>query len=321
MIGVLLINLGTPEAPTEEAVRNYLNVFLSDPYVITLPTFLRNFLVQKIILPKRPKASAHAYQQVWTEQGSPLLVNSLALQQKLSEKLAGKMVVKLGMRYSKPSIETALLELHNHACEKIIVIPLFPQFANATAQSALDVVRDVANRHTITTPLDIIVDFHDRDFYIDSLATQMKNTLSQLDYEFLLLSYHGLPVRQAGSDLYQAQCYRTSTLLIEKMGLPSENTLTTFQSRLGFAKWIQPYTDKSLAALREKGITKLAVASPSFVADCIETLEEINIRLRAQWISLGGKSFDYIPCLNAEMLWVESFAEFLQARMQSVILL
>lgn len=314
MIGVLLLNLGTPEAPTEEAVRAYLNVFLSDPYVITLPKLLRDFLVQKIILPKRPKASAHAYQQIWTKDGSPLLVNSLALQKKLSEKLENQAVVKLGMRYSKPSIETALLELRDNHCEKIIVLPLFPQFANATTQSALDVVRDVIVHHKIKTPIDIIQDFHDGDFYIDALSAQIKNTLDQLDYEFLLLSYHGLPVRQAGSDLYQSQCYRTSQLLIEKIGIPSSNTLTTFQSRLGFAKWIQPYTDKSLSVLRKKGVTKLAVVSPSFVGDCIETLEELNIRLRDQWMQQGGVSFDYISCLNAEAVWVENLAMFLLMR-------
>lgn len=302
--GVLLINLGTPVAATEEAVRDYLDVFLSDPYIITLPACIRNFLVQKIILPKRSKTSAEAYQKIWTPHGSPLLVNSLALQKALQEKCGKAFLIALGMRYSKPSIIDALSTLQH--CDNIIVLPLFPQFSRATTQSALDIV--IANSDMKKTK--IIPDFHDQDFYIDSLATLIQKNFNA-DKEFLLLSYHGLPKRQQDSLQYRDQCYQTSTLLAKKLQLTDAQYAVAFQSRLGFTKWISPYTDEILKTLREKGIENLVVACPSFVSDCIETLEEIDIRLRELWLSLGGKSFRMIHCLNAEAMWIEKLAFFL----------
>ena len=174
MIGILLINLGTPEAPTIDAVRKYLDVFLSDPYVITLPKILRDILVQKIILPKRPKISAHAYQQIWTDAGSPLLVNSLALQTALQKKCSDSYVVELGMRYGNPSIEQAIDNLQKNKCEKIIVLPLYPQFANATTQSTLDVVNAVFERNKSNAEIKIIRDFYNQDFYIHSFANNIQ---------------------------------------------------------------------------------------------------------------------------------------------------
>jgi len=303
-IGILLINLGTPEKPTEEAVREYLDVFLCDPYVITLPTFLRHFLVRKLILPKRSISSAEAYQKIWTANGSPLLVNSLALKDNLQAALGEKYKVALGMRYSKPSISEAIVALND--CEEIIVMPLFPQFARATSQSALD----VALAHTDPTKTRVISDFYDQSFYIDALAMLVKKYLKD-DHAFLLMSYHGLPKRQKDSENYRTQCYKTSALLVEKLGLTQNQYFVSFQSRLGAAKWIQPYTEETLKVLRARGIENLAVMSPSFVADCIETLEEIDIRLREQWIALGGKQFSMIPCLNAEDFWVNELALYL----------
>lgn len=303
--GILLINLGTPEAPTVSAVKDYLDVFLTDPYVITLPAFLRNFLVRKIILPKRSHTSAEAYQKIWTPEGSPLLVNSLALQNALQEKLGDHYCVALGMRYSKPSIPDALHQLK--ACQKILVLPLYPQFSRATTQSALDVVKQYAD-----TKKTIIIDhFYDQDFYIDSLADIIQKNFNK-NNEFLLLSYHSLPKRQKDSAEYQRQCYKTSELLVKKLQLNKDQYLVAFQSRLGAAKWLEPYTEESLKNLREKGVENLCVACPSFVADCIETLEEINIRLRKSWENCGGKGFKLILCLNSTSHWVESLSNFLK---------
>lgn len=303
MIGILLINLGTPEAPTEAAVRKYLDVFLSDPYVITLPKLLRDFLVKKIILPKRPKIAAQAYQQIWTDAGSPLLVNSVLLQNALQNKLGKSYCVALGMRYSHPSIESAIDTLHKNQCEKIIVLPLYPQFANATTQSSLDIVQSVIKNKKLNCEIKIIRDFYHYEAYINSFSKMIRSSLDKTNPDFILLSYHGLPKRQRGASQYRADCFSTSQLIADKLSLPSEKYQTTFQSRLGFAKWLEPYTDRSLIHLRKKGIKKLAVVSPSFVVDCIETLEEINIRLRAQWMQLGGESFEFISCLNADGDW------------------
>jgi len=308
VIGILLINLGTPEAPTENAVRKYLDVFLSDPYVITLPRFLRDFLVQKIILPKRPAISAHAYKQIWTEQGSPLLINSIALQNALQKKLGGNYNVVLGMRYSNPNIENAIEQLEKNNCEKIIVLPLYPQFANATTQSSLDVVNDVIKNKNIMAKIQIVRDFYNQNFYIDSFANIISHNINKNNPEFILFSYHGLPKRQCGSNDYREQCFTSTKLIASKLNLPEEKYQTVFQSRLGFTKWIGPYTDHALKTLREKNIKKLSVVCPSFVADCVETLEEINIRLRAQWMELGGEFFECVSCLNADEVWIEKLA-------------
>ena len=308
MIGILLINLGTPASFSESDVRDYLNEFLSDPYVITLPKILRDFLVQKIILPKRPKISAAAYQKIWTENGSPLLLNSVALQNTLQKKMGGGYGIVLGMRYGKPSISHALDILKKNNCEKIIALPLFPQFSNATTQSALDCVNNAMTEKNITVEIKIIHDFYNQDFYIDSLSKIISESWQKNNAEFLLLSYHGLPKRQKDSENYRAQCYETSKLLTEKLNLSAQQYQVSFQSRLGFTKWITPYTDHVIHSLREKNIKKLSVACPSFVADCVETLEEINIRLREQWMQLGGESFELIPCLNTHEYWIEQLS-------------
>lgn len=313
MIGILLINLGTPDAPTVPAVRRYLDEFLSDPYVITLPKLLRDILVKGIILPTRPKKSAHAYQQIWTDSGSPLLVHSKALKNKLQEKLGGNYQVALGMRYANPTIESAVLELQQSNCGKVIVLPLFPQYSGAATQSAIDCAMRAFAKLNYTPSMHVIEDFHQDDFYIQAISKMIGDALYKNPSDFLLLSYHGLPQRQIDSHKnYQAQCFTTSLRIAQALGLSSENYATSFQSRLGLAKWIQPYTDNVVKDLRKKGIKKLTVACPSFVADCLETLEEINMRLREQWLELGGESFEMIPCLNAEDEWVESLSRWLK---------
>ncbi len=309
MIGILLINLGTPDAPTQDAVKRYLDEFLSDPYVITLPKFLRDILVQKIILPTRPKKSAHAYSQIWTNAGSPLLIHNIALKNKLQEKMGSDYLVSLGMRYGNPSIESALAELRDAACKEIIVLPLFPQFSGAATQSAIDCAMRAFKKLNYSPVIHIIEAFYQDDFYIQSISTLIGNALEKNPTEFLLLSYHGLPKRQIDKkNNYQEQCFITSQHIAETLHLPTEKYQTSFQSRLGLAKWIGPYTDQVIQDLRKKGIKTLSVACPSFVADCLETLEEINIRLREQWMQLGGEEFELIPCLNADEEWIRALA-------------
>lgn len=310
MIGILLINLGTPTAPTEVAVREYLNLFLSDPYVITLPTFLRNFLVQKIILKKRPVMAAKAYEQIWTKDGSPLLVNSIALKNALSEKLKNSHHVVLGMRYGNPSLENAVESLQEKQCKKVLLLPLFPQFSDPTTQSALNNALYYFEKQNYFPDIKIISDFHDQDFYIHSLSTLINERLKKNNPEFILFSYHGLPKRK-NNEIYRTQCYSTTQLITQSLQLPSHQFQVCFQSRLGFIPWISPYTDKVLPLLSKKGIKKIAIVSPSFVADCLETLKEINIRLRNQWMALGGDSFDFMPCLNANEYWVNAFGDWI----------
>ncbi|OGT25631.1 MAG: ferrochelatase [Gammaproteobacteria bacterium RIFCSPLOWO2_02_FULL_42_14] len=301
MIGVLLIHLGTPEAPTEAAIKTYLREFLLDPNVIELPRFAREFLVNKIILKRRLASSVHAYQQIWTKQGSPLLVNSLQLKEALQTQI--DFPVALGMRYSNPSISEAIHELREKKCDKIITLPLFPQYAKAIAYEAQTLSKD--------NSIFYIKEFHTKNFYIDAYSSVIRNTLQINQSEFLLMSFHGLPKRASGASDYRKQCAETSSLLAQQLKLSRDQYQMTFQSRLGLTPWLKPYTDRALISLRKKNITRLTVACPSFITDCVETLEEINIRLRDQWMKLGGKTMDVAPCLNANAEWVAALVKFI----------
>lgn len=333
--GLLLINLGTPDAPDTTSVRRYLKEFLLDPYVITLPTIARYLLVYGLILPFRPKQSAHAYQQIWTSEGSPLLTNSQELKNALQTHLGDTFEVALGMRYGNPSIEKAINTLTNASVDKIIVLPLFPQYADATNLSALEKTKKILKQKKIASTAHFIEDFYTHPAYIDPFA-KIIQSLMPADTEFLLFSYHGLPERALpitqcphkspcqddipcpiNSDqytsCYRAQCFTTSELMAKKLSLAKDKYATTFQSRLGRTKWIGPYTDEYLSSLREKGIKNLTVACPSFVSDCLETLEEIGIRLKEDWQKCGGDAFTLIPCLNADALWVEKLAQWVKS--------
>jgi ferrochelatase len=260
------------------------------------------------------------------------MVNSIALQHALQEKLGGGYCVALGMRYNHPSIPEAIAVLQNQRCETIIVLPLFPQFADATTQSALTIVQAIFKKADPQSSVHIIPDFYNSDYYIKSCAHMIQNAINNNPADYILFSYHGLPARQLAkkncakqcqlknpcpidhqkkTNCYRAQCYATTDLIAQSLGLHTENYQTVFQSRLGFSKWIGPYTDHTLHHLRKKNITALSVVCPSFVADCVETLEEINMRLRAQWLALGGKSFSTIPCLNADRHWVNALGDWL----------
>jgi protoporphyrin/coproporphyrin ferrochelatase len=326
MIGILLINLGTPDAPDTQSVARYLKEFLSDPKVIDLPNPWRSLLVNGLIIPLRAKKSAHAYQQIWTEEGSPLLTNSVALQQSLQNALGDNYRISLGMNYGKPTIESALSALSN--CEKIIVLPLFPQYSSAVTGSILDKVNAILKQKNITTPIEIIKDFFAHPAFISAYAENIQTVLNDTRPEYLLLSYHGLPMRQlyktsgsickscitmpcpalqdANKNCYRAQCYQTSKLITAQLSLGNTTVITSFQSRLGHIPWTQPYTDNILKELATKNIKRIAVACPSFVTDCLETLEEIGLRGHNTWMKLGGSELTLIPALNMQHSWIKS---------------
>lgn len=329
MQGVLLINLGTPDHTDTRSVYRYLTEFLNDPRVIDLPAVVRALLINLCIVPFRAKKSSLAYQEIWTDQGSPLLVNSLALQHALAQVLGKDYHVALAMRYGQPSIQQALEKLSQ--CTTLTIIPLFPQYASASTGSALEEVLCQIKKPNNIPAMQVVNNFYAHPGFISALAAVTQTALvDQLPVDHFLLSYHGLPVRQIDKSgcnascnridacpemstknlyCYRAQCYVTSRLWAQALNISSDRYTVGFQSRLGRIPWIKPYSDMLLPQLYAQGVKHLAVACPAFVADCLETLEEVNIRMRQQWMDLGGTAFTFIPCLNAHPLWVEALAE------------
>lgn len=336
-LGVLLVNLGSPEAPTPRAVRRYLREFLGDPRVLDLPSLPRTLLLEGVILPTRPRRSAAAYAKVWTPEGSPLLVHGRALRDALAKRLGAGFVVELAMRYGVPAIGPALDRLAAADCRRVLLVPLFPQYSAAATGSALEAVYRAAGARWNVPPVDVLDAYYDDPGFIGALAAVARELPEERRPDHLLLSYHGLPERQirksdatgahcfASSDCcaaigranrfcYRAQCVATSRALARALGIRDEDWTIAFQSRLGRTPWIRPYTDEVLPFLRERGVQRLAVMCPSFVADCLETIEEIGLRAREQWLELGGEDLVLIPCLNAHPAWVETVAGWVEAR-------
>ncbi len=330
--GILLINLGTPNNADQKSVYYYLREFLNDARVIDLPTWVRWLLINLLVIPFRYKKSTKAYQKIWTEQGSPLLVNSNRLKQALAFELGEGYQVEIGMRYGKPSIQSALDNLK--ACHEIKVIPLFPQYSSAATGSAIAKVMAILQRRWNIPELYIKRDFYDHPSFITAYAEQIKESIKDKAIDSIIFSYHGLPERhivkshcQANCDrvnpcpsitdenafCYRAQCYKTTALLAKTLNLTPTQYKVAFQSRLGRTPWIKPYTDSLLPELKAQGIKNIAVVCPSFVADCLETLEEINIQIRQQWSELGGGEFTFIPCINHHPTWIKGLADMIQS--------
>ncbi|MFT5685249.1 MAG: ferrochelatase [Myxococcota bacterium] len=323
MIGVILLNLGTPQAPTTPAVRRYLREFLSDPRVIDIHPIARFFLVNGIIVPFRSPKSAAAYREVWTEEGSPLLVHSEALTSKVAARLGQSARVVLAMRYGEPSIPAAFEKLEG--CARIVVLPLYPQYASSSTGTGLEAVFAAVSDRLVVPSLSVVPPFYSHPAFIRALATVSRPHIQPDDH--VLFSYHGLPVHHMPctpcdqtapcpapvgprANCYRSQCYATTAALVEAMGL-SDNWSVSFQSRLGRRPWIQPYTDERLEQLPGEGVKNLAVMCPAFVADCLETLEEIGIRAREQFLAAGGERLTLVPCLNSHDVWVEAVAELI----------
>ncbi len=334
-IGILIINLGTPNNCDVRSVRRYLREFLNDRRVITLPFLIRQVLLNFFILPFRPRNSAKAYQKIWTEQGSPLLINSQQLQQKLAARFDDNYQVELAMRYGSPSIKNALNKLNN--VEQLIVLPLYPQYSSAANGSSIEKVYQELKSNLNQPNLIMIRDFYIDPGFLKAQTSIIKNNLNRPDAH-ILFSYHGLPenhLTNSGcqeicrgncsfdnnnpASCYRKQCYKTTTEITKLLNLQPGQYTTSFQSRLGKTPWIKPYTDETLKELRSKGITNLAVSCPSFVADCLETLEEIGMAAKEQWLALGGESFQLLPCLNSSPDWIDALESMLRQHLNASV--
>lgn len=312
--GILVVNLGTPDAPTPQAVRRYLKQFLSDPRVVEIPRIIWWPLLNGIILNLRPRESAKKYATVWTEEGSPLRLHT----EKQAKLLAGQLLheghghiqVDWAMRYGSPSIPETLHSLRARGCTRILVLPLYPQFAASTTASAMDEVSRSLLRWRNHPEIRFLRSYHDDPGYIDALARSVReHWQSHGEPEKLVMSYHGIPRRSVDlGDPYHAECLRSSQLLAEQLGLPQERWIATFQSRFGRAEWLQPYTEPTLQKLAREGTRSVAVMCPGFSADCLETLEEIAMECRDAFLEAGGKEFSYIPCLNERPDWIAALA-------------
>jgi ferrochelatase len=302
--GVLLANLGTPDAPTASALRRYLAEFLSDPRVIEMPRPVWWLILHGIILRVRPRRSAEAYKKTWKEDGSPILDTSrkqtAGIQKNLQGHFSGPIHVELAMRYGNPSIKTGLEKLRQANARRILVFPLYPQYCAATTASTFDAVTDILKTWRWIPEIRMINHYHDAPGYINALAESIqKHWQTEGKAEKLLFSFHGIPKDyfDAG-DPYSCECQKTVRLVVEKLGLGEDEWLLTFQSRFGPKDWLQPYTDITLKEWGGKGIKSVNVICPGFPADCLETLEEIDMRNRSFFTEAGGETFSYIPALN-----------------------
>ena len=297
-IGVLLINLGTPDAPEVRAVRRYLAEFLSDPRVVEIPAIAWKPILHGFILRTRPRRSAEAYNQVWTNEGSPLAVIARRQAHALRERMAGRASVHYAMRYGNPGIAAALGNMVREGCTRILAAPLYPQYCAATTATANDAVFAPLAGMRVQPALRTLPPYYDDPLYIEALRANLTRQFEALDFEpeRLLLSFHGMPQRTLSlGDPYHCHCQKTARLLSEALGRDVD---VAFQSRFGRAKWLEPATDATLAAYAKNGVTRIAVAAPGFSADCLETLEELGIRGRETFLSAGGKDFALLDCLN-----------------------
>ncbi|MBB4118537.1 ferrochelatase [Mesonia hippocampi] len=332
MKGVLLVNLGSPDSTKPKDVKRYLDEFLMDERVIDLPWLLRAFIVRGIILNTRPKKSAEAYQKIWWEEGSPLIVLSEKLQEKIDR--FTDVPIALAMRYGKPSIKTGLEELKQKGVTEVLLIPLYPQFAMATTETILVLAEQLRQAHFPEMNITSIPAFYNHPDYINVLAQSIKEGLENKPYEHLLFSYHGVPERHirksdvtkshckingeccktaspAHEFCYRHQCFETTRLVTQKLGIPEDKFSVSFQSRLGVDPWLKPYTDRTIERFGLKGIKSMAIVTPAFVSDCLETLEEIAMEGKEIFEEVGGQTFNVIPCLNDREDWVKTLSRWI----------
>lgn len=333
--GGVLLNLGTPTGPTPSEVRAYLKEFLMDPYVLDIPFLIRWTLVHGVILPKRPKTSAEAYQKVWTERGSPLLFHHLDLTDKVKKRIGPEWSIKAAMRYGNPSISKAIQELKNEGIKDITLFPLYPQYSLAATESSIQEFKKRLKEIHPEASLSVVDPFYQHNLFTSVFAKVAERSLKDYSYDHVLFSFHGLPerqikkldqsqahclaasgccdqVRDCNSMCYRAQCFRSASLIAQEMGLRSDQYTVSFQSRLGRTPWIKPYTDELYQELPKRGLKRLAVICPAFVADCLETLEEIRIRGKEDYLRAGGEDLRLVPSLNSEDEWADSVARLIQ---------
>lgn len=330
--GVLLVNLGSPDSTEVKDVKKYLDEFLMDERVIDTPYLLRAFLVKGIILNTRPKKSAQAYKKIWWPEGSPLIVLSKRLQEKVQKQVS--IPVALAMRYGKPSIESGLQELYNKGVKEVMLLPLYAQYAMATTETILVLAEKIRKEKFPEMEFTILPAFYNQPDYIRDLSNSIKNSLVNFKEDYLLFSYHGVPERhikksdvtkshckidgnccntpsKAHEFCYRHQCYETTKKVAEFLGLEEGKYSTSFQSRLGRDPWLQPYTDATIDELAQNGVKNLAVVTPAFVSDCLETLEEIGMEAAHSFKENGGDNFLAIPCLNDSEDWVKTLSRWI----------
>ncbi|HHF3761552.1 ferrochelatase [Haemophilus influenzae] len=312
-IGVLLANLGTPDSPTPKSISRYLWQFLTDPRVVDLPRCKWYPLLKAIILPLRSKRIAKNYQAIWTEQGSPLLAISRQQKDALQAYLDTQNInaqVEIAMTYGNPSIQSTVKNLLKNQVERIIVLPLYPQYSSSTTGAVFDAFANALKEERGLVPFDFIHSYHIDENYINALADSIKVRLKP--DEFLLFSYHGIPLRyEKMGDYYREHCKQTTIAVINKLGLTENQWGMTFQSRFGREEWLQPYTDKFLESAATQNIQKIAVICPGFSVDCLETIEEIDKENRENFLTNGGQSYQYIPALNVEHTHIEMMGKLI----------
>ena len=297
--GVLICNLGTPETYKTKDVGRFLRQFLSDGRVIEIPKIIWWFILNVIILTLRPSKSAKLYKSVWTKEGSPLLVLSKKLTEKLKTSVGDSCEVELAMRYGNPSMESALMSLKNKNCRKLIVIPMFPQYSGTTTGSIFDEVARVLSKWRWVPSLSFVNSYHDQPEYINALADSLSNHIKNNSPQKIIFTYHGIPKRNFDlGDPYQCYCQKTTRLVAEKLNLEDDTYITTFQSRFGPAEWLKPYTSDTMGELPLQEVKNVLVVAPAFSVDCLETIEEIDQENKEIFLKAGGEKFTYAPCLN-----------------------
>ncbi len=320
--GILLVNLGTPDAPTPQAVRRYLKEFLGDPRVVELPRALWWLILNGIILNTRPKKSAAKYASIWTAQGSPLRVHTeqqtRLLQEQLRQHTKAPLVVEHALRYGHPSIPAVLRRLKEQNCQRILVVPLYPQYAASTTATATDIVYRELQQWRNTPALRTLKHFHDDAGYIKALAASINEHWQKNGRpEKLLMSFHGLPRDTLDKgDPYHCECLKTGRLLAQELGLQPEQYAVSFQSRFGRKEWLQPYTSATLQEWGRQKVRRVDVVCPGFVADCLETLEEIAMEGKETFQHAGGGEYHYLPCLNDRADWIQALSGLVLANLQ-----
>ena len=331
--GVIFVNLGSPDSTKIKDVKTYLNEFLMDGKVIDIPYWKRYLLVKGIILNTRPKKSAKAYKKIWLKEGSPLIVFSKLFKEKIAKKLS--IPVALGMRYGTMNIKKAMQELVDEGVEEILLIPLYPHYAMSSYETVVEKAKEINSKFFPSIKMDVLPAFYNNDDYIKAMSNNLKNHLKNFEYDHILFSYHGIPERhilksdptkshckidgtccntpsKAHQTCYRHQCFETTKSIVKLLELKEGSYSNSFQSRLLKDPWLKPYTDLELERLAKKDIKKLAVITPAFVADCLETLEEISIEGKIKFLENGGKEFKHIPCLNDNEEWVDTMIKWIE---------
>lgn len=316
-LGILLLQLGTPDAPTTPALRRYLRQFLSDKRVIDLPRALWLPILHGAVLPRRPSRSAELYRRVWTDAGSPLLVTSRAqaegVRSRIEARAGRRVVAAVAMRYGSPSTEAAVDALVAAGADRIIALPMYPQYAGATTGSSLEELFGVLGRRRVIPAVRVVAPYFDDPGYIRAMAAISKETLADATPERIVISFHGLPRRYVElGDPYRAQCEITARLLAEEMGWRADQVAFVFQSRFGREPWLEPYADETIKALPSRGVSRIAVICPGFTADCLETIEEMGMTNREVFEHEGGHEYRMIPCLNDHPAWLDAMARIVE---------